>query len=85
MIGAALRWWRGAGTSMTGKKTANEPKPVGVAAIGPDDLKGTLKQIGGSRFDHWNEILASQALQALWLKHSDPETRDRQFTLPSPR
>ena len=65
---------------MTGKKTANETKPVAVAAIDPADLKGTLKQIGGSRFDHWNEILANQALQALWLQHSDPETRDRQFT-----
>jgi len=60
---------------MTGKKTANETKPVAVAND-PDDLKGTLKAIGGSRSDHWNNILASQTVQALWLKHSDPETRD---------
>jgi hypothetical protein len=51
-----------------------------VVANDPDDLKGTLKNIGGSRSDHWNNILANQAIQALWLKHSDPETRDKQFS-----
>jgi hypothetical protein len=41
--------------------------------------KGRLKQIGGSRSDHWNNILANQTVEALWLKHSDPETRDKQY------
>jgi hypothetical protein len=27
---------------------------VTVVANDPDDLKGTLKDIGGSRSDHWN-------------------------------
>jgi hypothetical protein len=65
---------------MTGKKTAKETKPSTVVANDPDDLKGTLKNIGGSRSDHWNNILANQTVQALWLKHSDPETRDRQYS-----
>jgi len=26
----------------------------------PNDLKGELKQIGGSKSDHWNTILANQ-------------------------
>ena len=43
------------------KKTAT------VVANNPDALKGVLKQIGGSQSDHWNEVLAIQALQALWL------------------
>ena len=64
---------------MTGKKTANEIKPV-VVGNDPDDLKGTLKEIGGSRSDHWNNILASQTIQTLWLKHSDPEAREKQFS-----
>jgi hypothetical protein len=38
-----------------------------------------LKAIGGSRSDHWNNILANQTVQALWL-HSDPETRDKQYS-----
>jgi hypothetical protein len=29
--------------------------------------------------DHWNNILANQTVQTLWLKHSDEETRDRQY------
>jgi hypothetical protein len=64
---------------MTGKKTANESKASTVVAHDPDNLKGTLKEIGGSRFDDWNNILANQTMQTLWVKHSDPETRDKQF------
>jgi hypothetical protein len=65
---------------MTGKKTAKETKPSTVVANDPDDMKGTLKNIGGSRSDHWNNILANQTIQALWLKHSDPATRDKQYS-----
>jgi hypothetical protein len=65
---------------MTGKKTANETKPARAVTEDPIDLKGTLKALGGSRSDHWNNILANQAISALWLKHSDPETQDKQFT-----
>jgi hypothetical protein len=65
---------------MTGKKTSKDTKPSTVVANNPDDLKGTLKNIGGSRSDHWNNILANQTIQALWLNHSDPEARDKQFS-----
>src|SRR5258708_14818748 len=71
---------RGEDTSMTGKKTANESKVSTVVAHNPDNLKGTLKEIGGSRSDHWNNILTNQAISALWLKHSDLETREKQFS-----
>ena len=43
-------------------------------------MKGTLKNIGGSRSDHWNNLLANQTVQALWLKHSDPAARDNQYS-----
>jgi hypothetical protein len=69
-----------ADTSMTGKKTANTTKPVAVVANDPDDLKGALKHIGGSRSDDWNNILASQTVEALWVKHSSPEIRDKQLS-----
>lgn len=64
---------------MSEKKATKETAPSTVVANDPDDLKGTLKNIGGSRSDHWNNILANQTVQALWLKHSDPETRKKQY------
>jgi len=63
----------------TKKPAADGEKAKTVAANDPDDLKGTLKHIGGSQSDRWNNILANQAVQTLWLKHSDKETSDRQI------
>jgi hypothetical protein len=61
---------------MTAKKTANKTTPpTGVS--NDRRLKGMLKSIGGSRSDHWNNILANQIVQARWLKHSDPEAQDK--------
>lgn len=65
---------------MTGKQVAKKTKPLTVVANEPDDAKGTLKNIGGSRSDNWNNILANQTVQALWLRHSDPQTRDKQYS-----
>jgi len=65
---------------MTRKKVAAEPKPTTVVADDPEDRKGRLKNIGGSQLDHWNNLLANQAVQALWLKNSSPEERDRQLS-----
>ena len=41
-------------------------------------LRGSLKAIGGSMSDDWNNILANQTVQSLWLKHSDPDEIKRQ-------
>src|SRR5438477_1312818 len=69
------------GLAMTGRKRAGgEKKATTVVANHPDDLKGVLKQIGGSRSDHWNHVLASQAIKTLWLKHSDKESCDQQYS-----
>ena len=65
---------------MTGNKTAKETKPSTVVANDPNDRRGMLKNIGGSLSDRWNNILANQVVQALWLKHSDPGTRDEQYS-----
>jgi hypothetical protein len=62
---------------MTAKKSAATPTTVIVND--PDDQRGRLKNIGGSQSDHWNNILANQAVQALWIKNSDEEERDRQL------
>jgi hypothetical protein len=66
---------------MSGKKpaAANAPTPRTVAVNEPDDLQGALKDIGGSKSDHWNNLLANQTVQSLWTKYSDEETRGRQL------
>ena len=65
---------------MTRKKRAvGGKKATIVLANKADDLKGALKHLGGSRSDDWNNILANQAINTLWLKHSDEETRDQQY------
>lgn len=50
--------------------TANNP----VAGV------GELKRVGGSQCDHWNNTLANQAMQALWVKNSDAQQPDRQVS-----
>lgn len=65
---------------MTEKKAVAKAEPKTVVADDPEDRKGRLKSIGGSQSDHWNNILANQTVQALWLKHSDPATRDKQYS-----
>jgi hypothetical protein len=65
---------------MMGKKTANKTKPAAVVANDADGQKGTLKEFGGSRFDDWNDIITRQTVDALWVKHSGPETRDKQLS-----
>jgi len=32
--------------------------------------KGQLRMIGGSMSDHWNNILANQAVSALWFREN---------------
>ncbi len=51
-----------------------------VVANNPADRKGILKTIGGSPSDSFNGEVANQAIQALWLKDSTPEQRDKQLS-----
>ena len=64
---------------MSAKKPAADKRTTTVVADDPDDRKGTLKSIGGSQSDHWNNVLGNQALRSLWIKHLDNEARDRQY------
>jgi hypothetical protein len=43
------------------------PKPT-VEVHDISKRKGVLKNIGGSMSDNWNNILANQTIQTLWLK-----------------
>jgi hypothetical protein len=44
----------------------------------PESVEGYHKHIGGSKSDHWNLLLVTQAMQCLWTGFSDEEARDRQ-------
>ena len=64
----------------TKNSAADDKKATTVVVNDPDDPKGTLKHIGGSKSDHWNGVLANQTIQTLWLKHPDKETSDHQLS-----
>src|SRR5215470_6819187 len=64
---------------MSAKKVGSSAKPSTLVANDPNDAKGVLKLIGGSRSDNWNNILANQALNSLWLTHSGEEAREKQY------
>ena len=44
-----------------------------VGTNDPKDRKGRLKRLGGSQSDHWNNVLANQTVNTLWLA-KDAET-----------
>ena len=64
---------------MSTNKPAAKP-PRTVVADDPDDREGQLKCLGGSKSDRWNNVLANQAMHALWVKNSSPDERDKQLS-----
>ena len=62
--------------------SAKKPAPTtekGLKFVGnPEALEPTLKQIGGSQSDDWNNVLANQALNILWPVRSSDEFQERQ-------
>src|SRR3954462_4243807 len=62
------------------RKPPEPAKATTVVVNGPEDRMGRLKTIGGSQSDHWNNTLANQTIQALWVKNSDAAERDRQLS-----
>ena len=65
---------------MSKKPAADNKKGTTVIANDPEDRKGRLKSLGGSQSDNWNNILANQTVQTLWVAHSEQETKDRQYS-----
>src|SRR6516165_3466257 len=61
------------------KKQGPQNKKSGLS-LDPEDNLGTLKSIGGSASDLWNNILFNQAIGGLWMAHSEEEKRDHQRT-----
>jgi hypothetical protein len=50
-----------------------------IVAKDPTQQQGTLRRIGGSASDDWNNTLANQTINTLWVRHSDEQTVDRQL------
>ena len=61
-------------------KLVKGSEPTTVVVDDPDARKGAMKAIGGSQSDHWNNTLANQAVQALWVNNSAAAKRDRQLS-----
>ena len=65
---------------MIANKLATKNKKPNKIHIGdPEDREGKLKAFGGSRSDNWNNILANQVAQSLWVANSDKASREIQY------
>jgi hypothetical protein len=60
--------------------TEKKPAVLGTIITLDSDRTGSLRDIGGSQSDCWNNTLANQAVQALWFGNSDAETRQKQLS-----
>src|SRR3954453_9918971 len=60
-------------------KNAGGPAPEVLRVRPPEARRGTLKALGGSSDDDFNNVLANQVVQALWLAKSDKDERGRQM------
>lgn len=65
---------------MTKTKPAKVEEPTDVPVCYPEDEKPRLKRVGGSQSDKWNNVIANQAVQALWINSADPDSQQRQLT-----
>jgi hypothetical protein len=65
---------------MNSKSRGSPAKIVKVSAKSPAQDPDTLKRIGGSQSDDWNNRIANDTVSALWLTNSDDKARDRQFS-----
>ena len=63
---------------MNMNKPVADKKPTVAEVHDPTKLRGRLKLIGGSMSDDWNNIIANQAVSALWLNNSDAEQVKKQ-------
>jgi hypothetical protein len=65
---------------VTTKPKPSTGKPVHIVAKHPSPEAGNLKAVGGSPSDDWNNRIANDAINTLWLKNLDEETKSRQVS-----
>ena len=57
------------GTPRRHRDTPRPPSQI-VKVVVPRSAKPEFKELGGSDSDHFNQMLAEQTLEALWVAHS---------------
>jgi hypothetical protein len=57
-----------------------QPTAKSVTIKDPARSTGTLKRVGGSQSDDWNNRVINDTLQVLWIKNSDQKEYDQQMT-----
>jgi hypothetical protein len=70
---------REAGDEPQRKRADDLKKPEVLQAKDPSLQPGTLKRLGGSSSDDWNNRVANDVINVLWVKNSDEKTRNRQM------
>ena len=60
-------------------RKAGKPTPEVLQVPPPQARHGKLRKLGGSTDDNFNNVLASQVSQALWLANSDKDERECQL------
>ena len=63
---------------MSAKKSDPGVEKALTVVGNPEALQPTLKCIGGSQSDDWNNVLANQTLNTLWRARSNDEFQKRQ-------
>jgi hypothetical protein len=64
---------------MTNEKPTKGNETTNFVPNDPEDRKGQFRDVGGSLSDYWNQTLANQAIQAVWVMNSDTAERDKLF------
>jgi hypothetical protein len=65
---------------MSAKKcTAKGKQPKTIMVGKPQDQQGRLKDIGGSKSDDWNNVIANQVAQTLWVANSNEAESETQY------
>jgi len=60
-------------------KPVKNSAPTTLRVSPPESEPGSLKRIGGSMNDAFNNIVANQAIKSLWVAHSDSDGLDSQY------
>src|SRR5438309_2142140 len=61
------------------KRVKSSAPPQTLRVSSPENVPGSLKRIGGSRSDAFNNIVANQVMKSLWTAHSDSAGLDSQY------
>jgi hypothetical protein len=60
-------------------RKSGKAAPRIIEVTPPEAQRGNLKALGGSNDDDFNNVLANQVIQGLWLANADQDERERQM------